>query len=63
MSEELRGNPLHKPTETENQNKNEGHEEVQSDLCNELPDWLQEFRERNLVDERNPLVSRENPEP
>ena len=26
-------------------NKNEGREEVQSDLLYELPDWLQEFRE------------------
>ena len=52
-SEELRGNPTHKPTETKNTNKNEGHEEVQSDLLHELPDWLQEFRE-NLVDERSP---------
>ena len=50
MSEELRGNPLHKSTETENKNKNEGREEVQSDLLHELLDWLQEFRE-NLVDE------------
>ena len=30
-SEELRVNPLHKPTETKNKNRNEGHEEVQSD--------------------------------
>ena len=44
-SEELRGNPLHRLTETKNTNKNEGHEEVQSDLLHELPDWLQEFRE------------------
>ena len=47
----LRGDPLHEPTETENKNKNEGREEVQSDLLHELHDWLQEFRE-NLVDER-----------
>ena len=33
--------------------KNEGREEVQSDLLHDLPDWLQEFREI-LVDERNP---------
>ena len=44
---------MHKPTETENKNKNEGREEVQSDLFEHLPDWLQEFRE-NLVDESNP---------
>ena len=35
------------------QNKNEGHEEVQSDLLHEWPDWLQEFRE-NLVGESSP---------
>ena len=46
-----------KPTETENKNKNEGREEVQSDLLHELPDWLQEFGE-NLVDERSPLEPR-----
>ena len=44
-SEELRGDSLHKPTETEDKNRNEGREEVQSDLLHELPDWLQEFRE------------------
>ena len=52
-SEELRGNPMHKPTKTENINKNEGREEVQIDLLHELQDWLQEFR-GNLVDERSP---------
>ena len=40
MNEELRGDPPHESTITENQNKNESHE---------LPDWLWEFRE-NLVD-------------
>ena len=29
----------HRPTETETKNKNEGHEEVQSDLLHELPKW------------------------
>ena len=52
---------MHKPTETENKNKNEGREEVQSDLSHELPDWLQEFRE-NLVHERRRLEPRRNPE-
>ena len=61
MSEELRGNLAHKSTETENTNKNEGCEEVQSDLFHELPDWLQEFTE-NLVDERSPSEPRRNPE-
>ena len=42
--------------------KKKGHEEVQSDLLHELPDWLQECRE-NLVDESNPLVPLGNPEP
>ena len=59
-SEELRGNPLHRPTETGNTNKNEGHDEIQSDLLHELPDWLKEFRE-NVVDESNPLEPRGNP--
>ena len=54
----LRGNPLHKPTETENKNKNEGREEVHSDLLLDLPDWLQEFR-ANLVDESVPAERRE----
>ena len=52
--------PLQRSAETEN--KKEGHEEVQSDLLHELPDWLQECRE-NLVDESNPLVPLGNPEP
>ena len=43
------GNPLHGST-TKNKNKNEGREEVQSDLLHDLSDWLQAFRE-NLVDE------------
>ena len=60
-SEELRGNPLHRPTETENKNKNEESEEVQSDLWHDLPDWLQEFKE-NLVDERISSEYRGNPE-
>ena len=51
---------MHKPTETENKNRN-GREEVQSDLLHELPDWLQEFRE-NLVDERSPSEPRGNSE-
>ena len=42
--------------------KNEGHEEVQSDLMHELPDWLQKFR-KNLVDEGSPSEPQGNPEP
>ena len=52
---------MHKPTETENKNKNEGREEVQSDLLHDLPDWLHEFRE-NVVDERSLSEPRGNPE-
>ena len=62
MSEALRGNLQRKPTETENKNKHEGHEEVQSDLLHDMPDWLQEFKE-NLVDESVPAESRRNPAP
>ena len=36
MSEELRGKFMHKPREIENKKKNEGREEVQSDLLHEL---------------------------
>ena len=53
---------MHKPTETDNKNKNEGREVVQSDLLHELLDWLQELRE-DLVDERGPLEPRGNPAP
>ena len=60
-SEELWEDPLHRSTETKN-TKNEGHEEVQSDLLHELPNWLQEFRE-NLVDVSSPLEPRGIPEP
>ena len=45
-SEELRRNPLHKPTETASKNKNDGREEEQSDLLHDLPDWLQDSREK-----------------
>ena len=47
---------------TENTNKNEGREEVQSDLLHDSPDWLEEFRE-NLVDESGPSEPRRNPAP
>ena len=49
-SEELRGDPLHESTESENQNKNRESKEVQRDKSHELPDWLQECR-KNVVDE------------
>ena len=38
-SGELRGNPLHETTETENKNKNGESEEVQKDISHELTDW------------------------
>ena len=50
-SEESLGNPLPKPAKTKN--KSEGREEVQSDLLHDMPDWLQEFREK-LVDDSGP---------
>ena len=59
-SEELRGDPLHESTETDDQNKNGKSEEVQRDFSHELPDWLQEFRE-NLVDESSPSQLRGTP--
>ena len=61
MSKGLRGNPLHKPTETENKTKNEGSEGVRSDALHDLPDWLQDFREI-LVHESTSTESWENPE-
>ena len=59
MSAELRGNLMHKPTETENKNKNEGREELRGGILHDLTDWLQGFRE-NLVDESVPLEPRGN---
>ena len=65
-SGELRGDPLHESTETENKNKNGESQEVQRDFSHELPDWLQEFREGkyewNFVGESTstePWVNRE----
>ena len=49
MNEELRSEPLHDSTETENKISRES-KEVQRDTSHELLDWLQEFRE-NWVDE------------
>ena len=60
-SEELRRNPMYNPTETENKNKNEGREEVQSDLLHRVPHWLQEFRE-NVVDQNTSTEPWRNPE-
>ena len=52
---------LHRSTETKHTNKNEGREDVQSDLSRELPDWLQEFKEI-LVDESTLTEPWRNPE-
>ena len=49
-SEELRGDPLHESTKTENKVNNCESEEEQRGISHELLHWLQEFRE-NLVDE------------
>ena len=46
------------PQKPKTKNRNEGHEEVQSDLLHDLPDWLQEFREK-LVDECSPSETQE----
>ena len=46
---ELRGNPLQKPAETGNTNENEDNEELRSELLEDVPEWLQDFKE-NLVD-------------
>ena len=54
--------PLHRSTETQSTNKNEGREEAHSDQLHDLPDWLQEFREIS-VDESGPLEPRGNPAP
>ena len=60
-SGELRGDPLHESTETENKSKNAESEDVQRDISHELLDWQQEFREK-LVDESNPPEPWGNPE-
>ena len=60
-SEELRGDPLHESTNTENKKKNGESEEVQRGVSHELPDWLQEFRE-NLFDESASTEPWGNPE-
>ena len=48
--EDIRRDPLHDSTETENQNKNRESKEVQRDISHELLVWLQYFNE-NWVDE------------
>ena len=48
----------HKPTKTENKNKNEEREEVQSDLLHAA-----DFKKKKSDDERNPTERRGNPAP
>ena len=49
LSEESQGNPSRGSAETENTNKNEDDEELRSELLQDVPKWLQDFKE-NLVD-------------
>ena len=49
MSEESRGNPSRGSTETENTNKKEDDGELRSELLQDVPEWLQDFK-GNLVD-------------
>ena len=49
MSEESPRNASRGSAETENTNKNEDDEELRSELLQDVPEWLQDFRE-NLVD-------------
>ena len=44
-SEESRGNPSRGSAETENKNKNGDDEELRSELLQEVPEWLQDFKE------------------
>ena len=44
-----RGDPLTKPTKNPKPNKIEDHDQ----LCPDIPEWLQEYRE-NVVDDRVP---------
>ena len=61
-SGELRLDPLHETTETENQNRHEGiRKKYKKDISHELLDWPQEFRE-NLVDESISTEPWRNPE-
>ena len=60
MSVELRRNTLPERAKNENSSKNEDDEEVQRELLHDLPDWLQEFREK-LVDESVLVDPRRDP--
>ena len=43
-----------KPIKTQKTNKKESKREQSDQLCSEIPEWLQEFRE-NLVDDEIPV--------
>ena len=66
VSEESWRNPSRGSAETENTNKNEDDEELRSELLQDVPEWLQDFKE-NLVDkivqphQHSPSSSRELP--
>ena len=66
VSEESRRNPSRGSAETENTNKNEDDEELRIELLQDVPEWLQDFKE-NLVDKKvqphqhSPSSSRELP--
>ena len=49
MSEESRRNPSRGSAEIENINEKEDDEELRSELFQDLPEWLQDFKE-NLAD-------------
>ena len=49
MSEESRRNPSRGSAENENTNKNEDDDKLQSELLQDVPEWLQDLKE-NLVD-------------
>ena len=49
MSEESRGNPWRGPAEAENTIKNDDDEELRSELSQDVPEWLQDFK-GSLVD-------------
>ena len=66
VSEESRGNPSRGSAEKENTKKNEDDEELRSELLQDSPEWLQDFKE-NLVDknvqphQHTPISSHELP--
>ena len=55
MSEESRGNPLHGSAQTENTNKSEDDEELRSEILQDAPDWLQDFKENSVDKNVQPL--------